>query len=387
MQVDLHGGGTLAQPRLSGGASISDSSLAIDDLGINLTDLDVQLQSRDDGLSVTGRADSGDGSVTLKGDITVTDIAHWEADVHLQGSDFEVMHLPEGVIVVSPDIQARLTPPDLLLTGEVHVPHARLRPRDITTRTGVSRDVIIVREDEPEIAAERWRVSSDIRLSLGDDVSIDGFGLTGDILGAVNLRDVPGKATTARGRLSIERGTYEAYGRALEINRGQLLFSGGPVDNPGLDFEASREVGGVTAGIRAAGTLRQPELTLYSDPAMPDGDIISYIAFGKPQSQIGQGGGSMTDAGLLAGGNLLAGRLGTRLGLEELGVESGETLEEAAMVLGTYLSPQIYVRYRTGLYDAINEFEVRFELSRRWSIRTVTSVEASSAEILFSFER
>jgi translocation and assembly module TamB len=57
------------------------------------------------------------------------------------------------------------------------------------------------------------------------------------------------------------------------------------------------------------------------------------------------------------------------------------------MVLGTYLSPQIYVRYRTGLYDAINEFEVRFELSRRWSIRTVTSVEASSAEILFSFER
>ena len=82
---------------------------------------------------------------------------------------------------------------------------------------------------------------------------------------------------------------------------------------------------------------------------MPDGDIISYIAFGKPQSQIGQGGGIMTDAGLLAGGNMLAGKLGTRLGLEELVVESGETLEEAAMVLGTYLSPQLYVRYRTGL--------------------------------------
>jgi translocation and assembly module TamB len=387
LQIDLHGEGTLAQPRLSGGANISDATLGIDRLGINLSGLDVQLRSRDNGLSVTGRCDSGDGSVTLVGDITIADIAHWQADVHLQGSDFEVMHLPEGVILVSPDIKARLTPPDLLLTGEVHVPYARLRPRDISTRTGVSRDVIIVREDEPAVAAERWRVTSDIRLSLGDDVSIDGFGLTGDILGAVNLQDVPGKATTARGRLSIERGTYEAYGRALEINRGQLLFSGGPVDNPGLDFEASRRIGAITAGLRASGTLREPELTLYSDPTMPDGDIISYIAFGKPQSQIGQGGGSMTDAGLLAGGNMLAGRLGTRLGLEELGVESGETLEDAAMVLGTYLSPQIYVRYRTGLYDAINEFEVRFELSRRWSIRTITSVEASSAEIQFSFER
>lgn len=385
--IDLHGGGTLAQPRLSGGANINDASLSIDQLGINLTDLDVQLRSRDDGLSVSGRCNSGQGSVTLDGDITVTDLAHWEADVRLQGSDFEVMHLPEGVIVVSPDIKAHLTPPDLRLTGEVHVPHARLRPRDITTRTGVSRDVIIVREDEPKVAAERWRVTSDIRLSLGDDVSIDGFGLKGDILGAVNLLDVPGRATTARGRLSIERGSYEAYGRELEIHRGQLLFSGGPVDNPGLDFEASRRIVDITAGIRARGTLREPELTLYSDPAMPDADIISYIAFGKPQSEIGQGGGSMTDAGLLAGGNMLAGVLGTQLGLEELGVESGETLEEAAMVLGTYLSPQIYVRYRTGLYDAINEFEVRFELSRRWSIRTITSVEASSAEIQFSFER
>ena len=78
---------------------------------------------------------------------------------------------------------------------------------------------------------------------------------------------------------------------------------------------------------------------------------------------------------------------GTSLGLEELGVESGETLDDAAMVLGTYLSPQLYVRYRTGLYDAINVFEARYEFSRRWSVRTMTSVETSSAEIQFSFER
>jgi translocation and assembly module TamB len=120
---------------------------------------------------------------------------------------------------------------------------------------------------------------------------------------------------------------------------------------------------------------------------MADSDIISYIAFGKPQAEIGQGGGNATDAGLLAGGNMLAGILGTRLGLEELGVESGDTLDDAAMVLGTYLSPQLYVRYRTGLYDAINVFEVRYEFSRHWSVRSITSVETSSAEIQFSFER
>jgi translocation and assembly module TamB len=84
---------------------------------------------------------------------------------------------------------------------------------------------------------------------------------------------------------------------------------------------------------------------------------------------------------------MLAGVLGTKLGFEELGVEGGETLEDASMVLGTYLSPQLYVRYRTGLYDAINVFEARYEFSRRWSIRTLTSAESTSAEIQFSIER
>jgi translocation and assembly module TamB len=319
--------------------------------------------------------------------VNVVDISHWQLDVRLQGEDFEVMHLPEAVIRVSPDIRAMITPPQVQLTGEVHVPYARLRPRDLKTRAGVSSDVVIVDAKQAPEHEEPWQISSNIRLSLGDDVSIDGYGLKGDILGSVDLLDKPGQVTTAQGRLSIDRGSYEVYGRKLDISRGQLLFSGGPVDNPGLDFEASRKVEDVTAGVRASGSLRKPELTLYSDPSMGDSDIISYIAFGKPQSEIGQGSGNTTDAGLVAGGNMLAGVLGTKLGVEELGVESGETLDDASMVLGTYLSPQLYVRYRTGLYDAINVFEARYEFSRRWSIRTLTSAESTSAEIQFSFER
>jgi translocation and assembly module TamB len=385
--VDLQGQGTLGQPRLSGGASVTDSTLEVDKLGIRLTDLDLQVQSKADGFAIAGSCDSGKGSVLLSGGVNIIDIAHWQADVRLQGEDFEIMHLPEGVIAVSPDLLARVAPPELHLSGELHVPYARLRPKDLSTRAGVSSDVIIVDAEQATETKERWQVSSNIRLSLGDDVEIDGYGLKGDILGSVELLDKPGRVTTAQGKLSIERGSYEVYGRKLDIHRGQLLFSGGPVDNPGLDFEASRKVERVTAGIRAKGSLREPELTLYSDPTMADSDIISYIAFGKPQAEAGQGGGSVTDAGLVAGGNMLAGVLGTKVGLEEFGVESGETLEEAAMVLGTYLSPQLYVRYRTGLYDAINEFEVRYEFTRSWSVRTITSVESSSAEIQFSFER
>jgi translocation and assembly module TamB len=387
LNVALQGTGTLGNPLIAGSARLSDATLAIDRLGIELSRLNLDLQSRDDGLSLAGSAVSGKGQLALTGAIAFKDIASWEADISLQGTDFEAMHQPEALILVSPDLQARISPPEIHLSGELHVPRARLRPRDLAGQTGRSSDVIIMDAKTPAPSAERWLTYSKVHLSLGDDVDINGFGLKGDLLGAIDLNDKPGQTTRAQGTLSVERGTYEAYGSKLDIERGRLLFNGGPVDNPGLDFRASRKIQDITAGISVGGTLKMPELTLYSDPVMSESDIISYISFGRPMSQVGTGGGSATSSGLIAGGNVLGGMVGSSVGLEELGVEDGDSADEAAMVLGTYITPQLYVRYRTGLYEAINEFHVLYDFTRNWGIRTVSSIEKSSAELRFSFER
>ena len=387
MNVALQGTGTLGKPQVSGGATLSSAILVIDSLGIQLEQLNLNLDSRNDGLRLTGSAVSGEGKVELLGDLAFNDIANWEANIRVNGTRFEALHQPEAVILISPDLQARIAPPAIHLNGELHIPYARLQPRDLGKQTGRSSDVIIMDSKTSAPPEERWQVYSQVRLSLGNDVEINGFGLKGDLLGTVDLKDKPKQVTRAQGTLSIERGTYEAFGRTLDIERGQLLFSGGPVDNPGLDFRASRTIKDVIAGIKVSGTLKKPDLTLFSDPTMSESDIISYISFGRPMSQVGEGGGSAVDSGLIAGGNLLGGMLGSAVGLEELGVEGGDTADDAAMVLGTYLSPQLYVRYRTGLYDAINEFHVIYDFTRNWGIRTISSAEKSSAEVRFSFER
>ena len=387
MNVALQGTGTLGNPLLAGGATLSDATLAIDSLGIQLERLNLKLQSSNDGLSLNGSAVSGKGQIDLLGNLAFNDIANWEANVSLKGTRFEAMHQPEALILISPDLQATIAPPEIHLNGELHIPSARLKPKDLGKQTGRSSDVIVMDSKTAAPPEERWQVYTQARLSLGNDVEINGLGLKGDLLGAVELRDKPKQVSRAQGRLSIERGSYEAYGRKLDIERGQLLFSGGPVDNPGLDFRASRTIRDVTAGIRVSGTLIKPELTLFSDPAMSESDIISYISFGRPMSQVGEGSGSAADSGLIAGGNLLGGMVGSAVGLEELGVEGGDSADDAAMVLGTYLSPQLYVRYRTSLYEAVNEFHVLYDFTRSWGIRTISSAEKSSAEVRFSFER
>ncbi|MCO6414148.1 MAG: translocation/assembly module TamB domain-containing protein, partial [Thiogranum sp.] len=163
---------------------------------------------------------------------------------------------------------------------------------------------------------------------------------------------------------------------------------GGPVDNPGLDFAAERVVSDVHAGVRVRGTLREPDVALYSDPAMSDADILSYITLGRPAAEAGQSGGGAADALALASGGYLAGSVGESLGLDELKLESGSgTLEEASLVLGTYLSPELYVRYSAGLNAAASRFEALYELSDHWSIRAQTSQNQSAADVIFSFER
>jgi hypothetical protein len=54
--------------------------------------------------------------------------------------------------------------------------------------------------------------------------------------------------------------------------------------------------------------------------------------------------------------------------LDEIGVEGGSEIEQSALVLGTYLTPDIYVRYTTGLFDYINTVSLIYRLNRHVSV-------------------
>jgi autotransporter translocation and assembly factor TamB len=84
-----------------------------------------------------------------------------------------------------------------------------------------------------------------------------------------------------RGELRVVDGTFGAFGQRLEIETGRLIYTGGPLENPGLEIRAVRRVDQVTAGALVRGTLQEPEITLYSDPPMPSAEVLSYLTLGK----------------------------------------------------------------------------------------------------------
>ena len=92
------------------------------------------------------------------------------------------------------------------------------------------------------------------------------------------------------------------------------------------------------------------------------------------------------DALALAGGNLLSGEIGARVGLDELALRTEENTGASELVLGKYLSPKLYISYGIGLYESLNSIRVRYQINDRLSIRTESGLY-ESVDLFWSAER
>ena len=186
----------------------------------------------------------------------------------------------------------------------------------------------------------------------------------------------------------MAEGKYTAYARKLDIDRGRLIFTGGPIDDPGIDVRAVKEFPDVKAGINVRGTLLQPRITFFSDPPLPQSQIASLIlAGGSFESAQNQGrAGGAGSAALGQGAALLAAQLGSRVGLPDVSLETDPIANETSLVLGHYLSPRLYVSYGVSLTEQLNTFKARYTLGDHWTMRIELGT-ARGADFVYSIEK
>lgn len=391
LSLDAALGGTLAEPALDGELRLAGGRGFVGPAGVQLED--VQLALRGDPtagrLSLNGAARSGPGTITVDGWLAQLGGPALEGELRIGGENFEAVNLPEARVLATPDLRAAVRARSLEVDGSVHIPEARIAPRDVSGAVTPSKDVVLVEQEAAPPPG--WAVKSRIALTLGDKVTFDGFGLTGRLTGGIEVFDESGRLTRARGELAVVDGTYEAYGQALNIEQGRVLYRDGPLDNPGLDIRASRKSGDVTAGVRVLGSAQNPQAELYSQPSLPQADQLSYLLLGRPVAGASGGEGQLlmqaaTSLGL-KGGNLLAQTIGSSFGFDEVSVGgNGNGLDSAALTVGKYLSPRLYLNYSVGLLDAANRLQIRYQLSRHLSVQTETGTE-TGGDILYTIER
>ncbi|HEX5305310.1 MAG TPA: translocation/assembly module TamB domain-containing protein [Dyella sp.] len=392
-------GGTLDHPALSGNAGITGFAAEVPAAGLKLSDGSVTLATSDGRtLRVDGQVHSGEGTLAIGGTVGLG--AGSTAAITLKGDRFTAADIPAANVVLSPDLVVTRSAQGIDVTGRVTLDRADLYLERLpgAGATHASPDIVVVDAKSPQASAQALPISATVTVNLGSRTHVVGLGLDGQLSGQLVVRERPGRATTGQGQVDVT-GTYRAYGQNLSIEQGQLLFARTPIDNPRLNIRAVRKLNpnatvddGQKVGLYIAGTAQRPVLTVFSQPVMEQSDALSYLITGKPLSEVKGGEGSLVNSAAQAlgsaGGDLLAKRIGSQLGVDDIGVSSSDALNGAsAFTVGKYLSPRLYLSYGVGLFDPGQVITLRYRISKRWSFEAQNATDFSRASFNYRLER
>ncbi len=384
--ADVQLAGTAGTPRFTGTVKVSEGSIDVYQVNLALRQAQLDARLSDSGLDFDGSARCGSGSVTARGRLEWRELLPY-GKFHLVGANLRVADVPEAQIDASPDLDFSVAGHRIEVSGKVLVPFAKIQPKDFTDAVRASPDEVIVGR-EVEDPAKRFEVMSTITLALGERVNVDTSGLTGRLTGSITIKSGYDAITRGTGELSVAEGKYTAYGRKLDIQRGRLIFSGGPIDDPGIDVRAVKQFPDVTAGVNVRGTLLQPRITFFSDPPLPQSQVVSLIlAGGSLESAQNRTTGASGAGGvaLAQGAAILGQQLGSHVGIEDVSLESDIT-NETSLVLGRYLSPRLYVSYGISLTQQLNTLKLRYTLGDHWTVKTEVG-QARGADLVYSIDK
>ena len=381
INVDAQLAGTVGTPDLSGLFKVSDGEIDVYQINLALKQVNAEARLTRAGIDFKGSAAAGAGSLNASGHLEWHNLQPY-GEFKLAGSNLRVADIPEAQIDASPDLDFTVAGRKIEVKGKVVVPYAKIAPSDITNQVRTSDDEIIVgaETDDP---SKRFEVLSDITLTLGDKVNVDTLGLTARLTGSIDIRSGYDAITRGTGELSVADGKYLAYGRKLDIRTGRLIFTGGPIDNPGVNVVAVKVFEDVTAGVNVRGTLLQPRLSFLSDPPLPQSQIVQLIlAGGSFETAQNRSAGN---AALAQAAAMFGQQYGSMVGIEEVSLES-DINNETSLVLGRYLSPRLYVSYGVSLTEQLNTLKMRYTLGDHWTIKTEAG-QAQGADLVYSITK
>lgn len=395
--------GTLENPVIGSDISLTNGNMDIPALGLNLREIEFNVDSEDSNhFALNGQILSGTGSMSLTSDLYEPLSENRRLELHVAGDEFTLANLADLQIAISPDIRVEASDQGINVGGQLFIPLVDAR---ITTlpesATDVSRDVVLVNQpaNAPEIRNAALGeasplgdipINADVRISLGENVRVAGFGLSTRLRGQLDINQRPGSPPLTYGDLEVADGSFQIYGRVLTIEQGRLNFNGS-YDNPAIDIRAVREVENMRVGMQMTGTVRNIRSNLFSTPSLSDGDILSVIITGRPIAEIGtqQDGNALVSAITSLGisqGRGITNQIQNQLGLDAFEIDSRGDVNDSSLMLGKYITPRIFLRYAVGLFETENSLAIDYTVTERIKLEAVSG-QTQSIDVTYTLER
>ncbi len=399
-------GGTWTTPRINGTIRIDQAGAYLPSTGIQLSDVEMEARFEDQRVYISSfGARSGPGRIEGSGTVWLKDRGIDRFEMNLTGDRFQAVRLPEMELLASPRLTFEGSPKKVRVRGSITIPELLIRGSGTGAVARPSKDVVRIDESRAKGGDRSFPLDAEIRVILGDRAFVKAEGVDARLEGEVLFMAETLDLVKAKGEIRLRDGTYSTRGIRLAITRGRVIFDGGPADRPKLDVLALRTIEErpdqageslgrfreVKAGIIITGTPLTPLVRLYSEPSMPDADILSYIVVGKPMSGDEAKSSLLASAAeaLLSGGGSEStlSKLRRQFGPDTVDIKSDKTgsTTQSIVTVGKYLQPKLYISYGRSLFNEDYYITLRYTLSKRWEVESKAGAQ-TGANIYYRIE-
>ncbi len=313
---DVQLSGTSDAPRFAGALNLRQFQLASPMLGVRW--LAEQLAFRFDGTTLRVEqatiTDPHRGTATVSGTVSLQELTRPAFDLRSQFTRFELLRNSTGHAVVTGAVTLTGSQSAPVLGGTLDVEQGTYYLNTEEVPRGVA-DMELTADDYAELE-ELWgldrvvpqrganltpwnALAMQLRVRASSDVwirrTIDPA-LQAEVSGTLTLSKRAREDTRIEGELTVgDNGTINQFGRRFAISTGRVRFNGLPADVE-VTGRAIYEINDVSIHVDARGDSAGLSVTLGSEPAMSEADIISYLAVGHDATSDRAFGGGMDDA-------------------------------------------------------------------------------------------
>lgn len=374
LNADVRITGETQAPQFEGSVAVDGFSLTVEPYGTSLASDRLAVTLAGDRATITDAViRSGTrGAVTLDGGVEFLELTVGNIAIDATFDRFVGADSRELEAILSGDITVGGTLDSPLVQGQVHVDQATyaVAAQDVP---GDLEAIELTEADHAELerrfgirrnAAENERggfyraATIDLGVAFESNVwARRAFepSLAIELAGDLRLSKTPDAEMEIDGTIEVVEGRsyIEEFGRQFSVADGTIRFNGPPET---IELEATATYTpneDATIRLEVAGNADGFSLELGSDPEMSQTDIVSYIAVGRPASDVQRMDANMqTDAAAVGAGIALSRVAGNvellarqALGLDVVEIQQ-DGLKGLTLVAGRYVTRQFYLGFR-----------------------------------------
>lgn len=365
LAADLVLDGQLDAPRVNGLATLTDGRVLSGTYGASFDDIRIEAEFTGDGLGlpVVSMTDGGRGRVTGTGAFQLGAQGGYQGAAELDMTNMRLLSLPELDMVLSGQTRLTSTGEGWQVSGQSTIEELRVSPRGTSAETipNLAVTEINLPDGRARTSYVGPEIGLDYRVTADDGIRVAGTGF--DSEWSVDLA-VSGRLSrpVVNGTASLRGGEAYLLSRPFDLVSGEVRLTG-DIENARVQLNAKHERADLTVEAQVAGPVDAPQLTLASQPELPQDEILSRLLFGRDASDL-TAFETAQIAAQLSGYSMfnLINELRDRAGVDRLRITSNAD-GTIAVTGGHQISDDVYLEIETAGLSAVATTRVEWSLT------------------------